>query len=729
MATLWAIDSRLFPPFPEAFTPLLEKKQTYEAELLSTPQPARSGLRFEASLLTTVPGEKLLLTIGMEGENPVPALKRGDRIRFEAQLKRPTHYQNPGGFDYRRELERKNIFLTGFIPPHALERLPSPSPSVEIWERLRLRLAEKIETIPDQVAAAFLKALLLGDRTNFTPELWEAFRKTGTAHLIAISGQHIGLLFLVTVGIFLMLFRRSERLMLLLSIRRLSLLLSLPPIIFYLLLAGSPPSAVRAVIMTILLVTAFCLKRRFDPYTALAAAVLFLLLMDRSTLFGLSLQLSFLAVLAMLLLAQPIICKLREMKQIPTWLKKWILSPSLLSIAATIGTAPLIALQFHTFPLNGLLTNLWAVPATGVLLIASGIALPFSLLLPSVGTSLLQLTGLFSGIFLDLIQKAASWSVVLELYPTQGEALLVYGIILLAILSLHSSRFRRPALLLSLLLCLGFIPIPKILSRQLEVTFIDVGQGDAALLQTPQGKTILIDGGGFLIPGRPVLFDVGTEVVVPYLKQRGIRKLDLVILSHPHPDHYGGLKAVTASFPIGEFWWNGQRFPDQTFDRLMETLNDKGIPLRQVSAPLKTSIDSVLLEVLHPEKLLYKGGINNNCLVLRVVHGKTSFLFAGDIEREAEEELVSLPRNLRSTVLKIPHHGSRTSSSVPLIDKISPQYAIVSLQERNMFHFPHEGVLEKYKRRGIQVLRTDLNGAITFRSDGENIELETYRQR
>jgi len=567
-------------------------------------------------------------------------------------------------------------------------------------------------------ARRFLNALAFGDRTGLTPSLWNDFQKTGTAHLIAISGQHVALVVSFFYLLILWGLKRSVRLMLTLSVKRAALLLSLPVAVAYVLVAGSPPSAVRALIMLAVGVFAYWLRRDFDIYSALALAAILLVSLDRSTLFSASFQLSFLAVLGIALLTSPLSKRFLSDPEKTGRLVRWTLLALLATLSATLATAPLVAYRFQIVSLSGVLTNLWAVPACGLLLGITFLSQLLSLLLPFLAKTLTIVPEEAARLFLYLIHQSASWSLTLELYPRQSEVILSYLLLGLFVLSVHRklSLIRSAGTATALILI--FFLWGSLGSKGLSVTMLDVGQGDAIVIRTPHRRTILMDGGGFLIPGRPVLFDVGREVVLPSLRREGVREIDLMILSHPHPDHYGGLTAIAESLPVREFWWNGQTFPDPTFDRLQDTLTGK---TEEVAAGFKREIDGVLFEILYPEKVKPSLGMNNNCLVLSLKYGETRFLFAGDIERKAEEILIRSGRNLKADLLKIPHHGSRTSSSIPFIEAVSPRFAVASLGEGNMFQFPNPGVLEKYQRRGIQVYRTDLHGAVRLLSDGKRV--------
>ncbi|MBI2982431.1 MAG: DNA internalization-related competence protein ComEC/Rec2 [Deltaproteobacteria bacterium] len=707
---VWAVDHFLPHPPPSKIKDYSGGKKSYNAILLSSPQQVRSGYRAEVRLPEDDSrGPKALLTF-----ETLPSLTRGDTISFLARLKGPTSYKNPGGFDYRRSLERKGIFLAGFVAAGDWELTRTAPPSLFTLDPLRSRLKQKLDRGISPTAGSFLKALLLGDTSGLTPELWNDFQSTGTAHIIAISGQHIAIIGALCIALFLFLLKCSSRLILACPVKKIAGLLTLLPITFYILLAGAPPSAVRAGLMFAISVIAYCLKREIDLLSAIAFAAIIITLFDFAAPFTLSFQLSFLAVLSMALLLPPLRGKTPR-----------LLLPVVVTLAATLGTAPLVACRFHSLPVSGLLTNLWAVPYTSFLIPLGGLSLGIASWIPPLEDPLLLLLDKITRLFLSLLHRSADWSFVYELYPKGETTLLLYLGLLFLIGLLYKKWKPALGLLISgILIVIGL----NFISNQrdaLKVTFIDVGQGDAALVESPDGRTLLIDGGGFLIPGKPVLFDVGREVVVPFLKRSGVKKIDLILLSHPHPDHYGGLQAVVETFPVGEFWWNGEEFPDPSFDKLLGALREKRIESRKVLAPGQSEFGPMKLQILYPKEIRSHESINNNCLVAQLTFGETRFLFAGDIEREAEEEIVK-SADLRSTVLKIPHHGSRTSSSVPFIDTVKPEFAVMSLAEGNFFNFPHPGVLEKYENRGVKVFRTDRNGAVTFSSDGHSVSASPF---
>jgi len=707
----------LHPYIPPALQSQLGEISTFEGVVVSPPEsPGADGSGFRT--VVSLEGTKILLRTG--GEAP-PSAARGDLIRFQTKLKKPAHYQNPGSFDYRLSLERQGILLTGYVEDAEGLEIVQQAPGgllggVDSLRRaIRIRFSERLPA-PE---SGFLSALIAGDRSGLTPELWEDFRRTGTAHLIAISGQHIAIVAALAYGMFLWLLKRSERLMLKTSVRVWSRGFALLPVFFYTLLAGSPPSAIRAAILATLLALALGWRREVDSWSALALAALLITAMDPAAPFSASFQLSFLAVLGILMFRRetPGCANEGGARPAPTRTQLYLIRPLWMSVGATLATSPLVAYRFHQVSLSGILTNAWAIPAVGVLLVAAAAAL--------VAPLFMKPLGLMTHAFLWALHRSSDLSWVASFYPTEAELLLSFLFVVLA----AWVRWRPVPLPWKQVLAAGsgFVILsgfvlrfdPSLPSRRdLQVTFLDVGQGDAALVVTPSGKSLLVDGGGFLIPWgdqqKKTRFDVGEREVVPYLKRLGLKRIDAILLSHPHPDHFGGLAAVIRSFPVGEFWWSGQSFPDASFEDLTALIRKNEIPQRLLRDGDHIPWNGCDLDVFYPEKISPARTINDNSLVVRLSYGKASILFPGDIEKEGEAALSdSIP--VSSTILKIPHHGSKTSSSVPFIDSVRPQYAVASLGEGNLFGFPHEGILEKYERRDVRIFRTDRDGAVTFR--------------
>jgi len=260
-------------------------------------------------------------------------------------------------------------------------------------------------------------------------------------------------------------------------------------------------------------------------------------------------------------------------------------------------------------------------------------------------------------------------------------------------------------------------------SRDLKVTMIDVGQGDAFLVEFPGCRKMLIDGGG--LPGS--LFDVGERVVSPFLWAKGIKRIDILVLTHPHPDHLGGLSAVARNFAIGEFWDAGPQPDDPVLASFLRTL-PPGVPRRLVRRGYRYQAGETLVEAVHPAtpgSSRLDAAVNDGSLVLRVSLGETAFLFAGDIGAAAEREILASGLDVRSQVLKSPHHGSATSSSEAFVEAVRPALVLISVGQGNRYGFPAPSALERYGRLGARVCRTDLHGAVEISADGRLLRVRT----
>ena len=265
---------------------------------------------------------------------------------------------------------------------------------------------------------------------------------------------------------------------------------------------------------------------------------------------------------------------------------------------------------------------------------------------------------------------------------------------------------------------------PYLSDNKMRVTFLDIGQGDASVVELPDKKVMLIDGGTY----EP---DMGRRVVAPYLWSKGIRKVDYIILSHPHSDHFGGLIYIIDNFDVGEIWSNG-RLSTEAED-LFRKIREKNISYKVLSRGDLLEGEKYKIHVFHPYHEFYAGSPrgelsnqNSDSLVLRIESDNTSLLFTGDIEMEAEDNLLHLGKWLESDIIKVPHHGSSTSNSGEFIRTVSPDTAVVSAGRNNPFKHPHQETLWRYRDEGVRLLRTDIDGAVTIISGGDTYELKTY---
>jgi competence protein ComEC len=314
--------------------------------------------------------------------------------------------------------------------------------------------------------------------------------------------------------------------------------------------------------------------------------------------------------------------------------------------------------------------------------------------------------------------------------PTTLE-MIIFFCVIASLLWLKGPRMKKAALAVLIVIAvldLSYWGMRGYAAKGMQVTFLDIGQGDCTLVEFPRGTRMLIDGGGFYGD-----FDVGERVIAPLLWEKRILKIDYLVLSHPQPDHYKGLIFIARHFRPREFWHNGMGSESPTYEQLLETIREKGITTVRVAEGFARTIEGVEVKALNPAEgtaslSQKRDGVNTDSLVLMLSFGDHRLLFTGDIEKKAEARLVEAGKELRAQVIKVPHHGSKKSSTDPFIKKVSPSYAVISLGFGNPFHLPGKGVVERYGRLGSRVLRTDLDGAITVQSDGKKLRVGTYQE-
>lgn len=692
-------------------------------------------------------GERLaggLLRVVVYGRD-IPPVGHGDRVALRGTIRRIRGFDNPSGFDTARAAAHRGLWASVGVAARDLDvLLPGDTAGLEAnLEGLRRRLAERIDRAVGGREGAILKALVIGDRSAIDPELREVFQRTGTGHLLAISGLHVGLVAAFAYRLFRGLLGRIPAVLHAAWARKGALLLAFFPVLFYALLAGFSPSTQRAFLLVGVALAAALAEREADPLNALAAAALGILAVSPTALFSISFQLSFAAAAAILWGIgvrrhafgpgpKPVAGLLARIRR-GAWLFLAI------TLLATWATAPLVLYRFNILPLVGLPANALAVPVIGwgaVILGLGGVLLsplggwPAEMLFAAAGS--LVHVGLAFLETLSGLPVAALYTVT----PSEVELVLYYalsGALLVAWVERRREhpggeaerrlRLRRCGIVAMAALAgwaidAGWWAWQRFGRAELRVTVLDVGAGSAVLVEFPGGKTALVDGGGV---SDPSAFDVGGRVVAPVLWGKKIATVDFLILSHPDSDHLNGLVFIARHFGVGSLWVNGEESPLATHAALLATARERGIPVcGPGDLPDRMAIGGAALEVLHPPahaataagaESRRRGDPNDRSLVLRLDGGGASILLPGDIRRTAERELVSrYGGRLRSTVLLSPHHGSRGSNSEAFLDAVSPEAVIVS--SRGGRGSPHPEVLERFARRGIAVWRTDRDGAV-----------------
>lgn len=662
----------------------------------------------------------------------------GDRVRFFCYLRKPANFNNPGSFDYVRYLSFKRIFVTAFLQDDSgVTKTGEGFGNLFLLkaDSYRIRIRSLINDEVPSPAGDVLKALILGDKGMLPPEIREQFIKLGTAHLLAISGLHVGIVAFIFYLFFNFMFRVYPKVLLYVDVFKCSVFLSIFPVLFYCLIAGFQLPTLRAALMVLIYMVSLLIGRKQDILSTLFTAGFVILILMPTSIYEVSFQLSFSAVFFIILLVPAIkeMFKKNEDELFPgkkSWFKttflSWAGGSSAATAAAIFGTAPLIIVFFHRFSLSGFISNLLIVPFVGFTIIPVGL----------LATILLPASDFFSvllfkwaGVLIDILLKVTkvwsdlySWEILVST-PSLWELFCYYTLLLL-----FPVFVKRKKIVAFCLIVLIFILVELAVdfynenrSAPLKVTFLDMGNGDAALVEFPKGKVMLIDGGGF----RDADFDVGKEIIAPVLHKKKIKKVDYAVLSHPHMDHMGGLPYIIENFKVDEFWHNGEKSYLEFYRRLVSSAEENNVKMKICSnvSPVRV-IDGVQLEIISPvekEDLFSSGSyedVNNNSLVVRLVYGTVSFLFTGDILRDREKILGEKVPNLFSSILKVSHHGSSGSSEEGFVRKVSPDLAIVSCRLFGEKTELPKSILNIYKELGSELIRTDLRGAVEIETGG-----------
>ena len=637
-----------------------------------------------------------------------PALTEGQPIRTQARLHPPTGFRNPGGFDYPAHLKREGILLVGSARSDGLVPLSAESPpwpvSVRRWAvtTIRARLPES--------SAALLAGLLLGERTALPREADEAFRRAGVYHVLAVSGFNVALL---ASSVFF-------ALSLLGVPRRGTAVAAALTLMGFALVVGGQPSVVRATVMGLLLLLGMLLERDSQVMNALALAAIVLLIWRPADLWEPGFQLSFAATAGLIYLAPPLTAWLAE-RGWPSWLAAAVA----VSFGAQAAVTPLMLAHFNQLSLVGIAANLLVVPLAGAATTLGMLALLVELASSTVAALLFNALWLLLLVLRAAVWLAAVLPAAMIHLPAPG---LLTGSAWYTALGLlpHSARpsARRATIALVLIAIVATaLPWMRLGDRTLRVHFLDVGQGDAVLVELPEGPRLLVDGG----PGGARRFDVGERVLAPFLWNRAASRLDVVALTHQDTDHAGGLAAVLRHFAIGEFWENGRSGPAAS--ELEQALAVSRPTRRTLAAGQRLWIGGAVISVLNPPPDGGPASANDDSLVLRLDWRGISLLLTGDLGPQGEARLTERGGPLRILALKVPHHGSRFSSSVAFLRAAQPALAVISVGARNPFHHPAPDALARLEAAGARVYRTDRDGAVILETDGATLSVTRWGAR
>ncbi|MFI5395110.1 MAG: DNA internalization-related competence protein ComEC/Rec2 [Candidatus Binatia bacterium] len=717
---------------------------TVQAVLTDDPEPNGERMRLSLDVERIDSGDgwsatqgQVLLTV----QHLEDLWQGGDRLQALLTLRRPRNLGNPGEFNHEGHLARRGVYVTASAEDDSefyhVGHVDSLSTGwLTRWRRGVAALFRRTLSEPE---AGVLGALIVGTEGALARDLRTAFSRAGVSHVLSISGLHVALVAGAGYAIFRWLLARSRWLLLSLNVPKLATALSVIPVLLYAGIAGSNVATIRSVIMILVFVAAVLVDRQRHLIVSLAVAAILIVLWSPGAALDISFQLSFVAVLGLVW----------GMQRFWPWWKRWeearlvrlrdwkarlwrpIAVYGVVSISALTATTPLTALHFNQVCLVAPLANAVVVPLLGS--VAVGLGLLAALAYP-ICEPVAQLCTVIAGpvvglgVWLVRIFSALPYASLRVVTPSGFELALLYaGLIALFRLS---GRVRGVSLAVLAVLAFGDTAwwyADRYHRSAMRVTFLSVGQGDSAVVEFPGAEVMVIDGGGL----RGDAFDMGERVIAPFLWSRKIGHVDYLVLSHPEWDHYGGFAFLSANFSPREFWSSGAFAPTEPFARLQQLLTDNGVQRVALHRGDQRQIGGVHAAVQSPPQQPEGLRVNDQSLVLSLAFGGTRVLFPGDIALRGEENLAaSTDGSLASTILKVPHHGSDTSSSPRFLDAVAPRYAVVSAGFENRFRFPHEAVLQRYGDHGCRIARTDLDGAVHVRVNaGGEVEMVTQKSR
>lgn len=698
-----------------------------EGEIETSPLGLRGSFRFDARLDSLRCGEREIAIAGgvVRLYGARDDLARGDRVFVVADLAAAQLFANLELDDPRWTAARSGVVASGgALDVRVVVAARSPAAAID---RVRARVRRRIDATYPAGEARMARALVLGE-SDLEPDEDAAFRASGLSHLLAVSGTHLSIVVAGVVAALVGVLRRLPALAASRDVARGASLAGLGLAVVYADFAGGGGSVRRAAAMAGVALAARALGRRPRTVRAFGLSTLAMAVVDPLAPFDLSLTLS-LAATGGLVAISPRVRSALDSTFVGRWPK--LATALATTLGASLACAPLVARIADTVPAGGLFANLVAVPLGEVFALPLCLAHVLAAPLPSVERGLAVLGALaLAGVRAIAKLTAAATFLAWPVPRPTGVELALLGTMAVVALARERPRPTLAALAACLLLAEARVRVDGAPRGVLRVTVLDVGQGDSTLVDLPDGRLVLVDGGGFV--GSPV--DPGVSVILPTLRARRRSRLDVAALSHPHPDHFTGLASALPRVDVGAFWDTGQGEDEgagPVYAGLVSGLRARGVPVVRPSALCGAPIVAAgaRLEVLGPcPTYVSHGHANDNSIVVRLSFGERAALLVGDAEHAEEARLVAAHgARLRADVLKVGHHGSRTSSSEAFLAAVSPRAAIVSCGVRNRFGHPHPTTLATLAKAGIATYRTDRDGAVAWETDGARSRFVTAR--
>ncbi len=666
--------------------------------------------------------EKIKSKILIKSKYP---LTYGNKIKTTAKLKLPPGIRNKNGFDYAKYLKTQDIYITAEIQDTSVLQ----ENDVNVIENISYQIRNKVKNFTKNTLnneeAGILNALIIGDDTGISKDIEREYKESGMIHLLIVSGGHTVFL-LILLKYILKFFNIS---------RNKSKITCIVVIILYIFVTGETPSILRAGIACVIVIMGELIGRQNDGFTTLFFVLLLILIKNPNTVFSLSLQLSFMGVVGIMLAYTKISNKL-------LFIPKIISEPLSLTISAQLFVIPIIIYNFNVIYLSGFISNIFTMSLSGIIMMAGMILFIINLfifplvLIPMKIVSILIKIMNYIAMFFSNINWLTYYTVtpnkisiilyyVLLIYVfAEKQDTSVFGVNLPILLKdiIMQKKLKRIIIIavILIIICFNFI---KLNNENIQISVIDVGHGDSILITTKNNKNILIDTGDSYNYGGSS-FDAGEKIIVPYLLKRGIKSLDMLILTHFDSDHIGGYRKISDVIDIRRLGISINSLKKEKYNEIVDIAKENFSEIKYLQRGNTFVFDGIKLKVLLPRKEENIENENNDSIVLLMEYKNKKVLFMGDLEEEGEKLLLKLERNLEADVLKAGHHGSSTSSTENFINKIKPKIALISVGNR-FSSVPGKEVLKRLDSVYCKVYRTDKNGEITVNINENYLSVDT----
>ena len=659
-------------------------------------------------------------------------LNYGDKIIVKGNFEEASNARNEGGFDYKQYLKSKNIY--GIITVDKKDINFIKKNNVDVINLLANKVSNsmkiKIEQNLSNETSQLLSGILIGNKSNLQKEIQEDFKNSSLSHVLAISGMHVSYVMLgITFAISKIKFSK-----------KVSKIITILILLFFIILTGKTASVTRACFMSSYIILASMLHKKAHVLTSISISLLIILIINPYFILDIGLQLSYGGTIGIVLI-YPILKKhknkkedkSRKVKKIIYKIKDKIIDTILITISANLIIFPIVLFHYNTMSFTFIISNLLISPIIGIIIILGFISVFVSYIISPISKIMFFVLQMFLNLLIQIAHFCAELPLSKVYFPTPKIYVIILYYLFLTYIILVKNKIIAAKkinkkifisfmiIVIILNLILNFIP------KTFTISFIDVGQGDSMLVSTPKGKNILIDGGG---SRDEAAFDVGRQTLIPYLLNKGITKLDYILISHFDSDHVGGILSVLEELKVEKVIICKQE-ENENYKKFKEIIKNKKIKVYIVKKGDKLKIEeNISLNILWPkDERIKENAINNNSIVAKLNYQNFSILLTGDIEKVAENEILKEYKNsniLNANILKVAHHGSKSSSITEFLEKVKPQIALIGVGEKNTFGHPNDGVLKRLENLNTKIYRTDEKGEITIKINlKNNIKIKT----